>query len=60
MKVTLEQLAEKLDRLETKVELLQEDVAKGKGAVSFLMWLGGIAAIITGYFGVNNDTNGTN
>jgi hypothetical protein len=27
MKVTLEQLAEKLDRLETKVESLQEDVA---------------------------------
>ena len=50
MKVTLEQLAEKLDRLETKVESLQEDVAKGKGAVRFRMWLGGIATIIVGYF----------
>jgi hypothetical protein len=50
MKVTLEQLAEKLDRLETKVESLQADVAKGKGAVSLLMWLGGVAAIIIGYF----------
>lgn len=49
MKVTLEQLAEKLDRLETKVESLQEDVAKGKGAVSFLMWLGGIATVVLGY-----------
>ena len=50
MKVTLEQLAERLDRLETKVESLQADVAKGKGAVSLLMWLGGVAAIIIGYF----------
>lgn len=53
MKVTLEQLAEKLDRLEVKVESLQEDVAKGKGAVSFLMWLGGIATVIIGYFWSN-------
>jgi len=50
MKVTLEQLAEKLDRLESKVEKLQDDVSRGKGAVSFLMWLGGIGAIIAGYF----------
>lgn len=50
MKVTLEHLAEKIDRLESKVESLQEDVNKGKGAVTFLMWLGGIAAVIIGYF----------
>ena len=50
MKVTLEHLAEKIDRLESKVEPLQEDVNKGSGAVTFLMWLGGIAAVIIGYF----------
>ncbi len=50
MKVTLEHLAEKIDSLEAKVESLQEDVNKGKGAVTFLMWLGGVAAIVIGYF----------
>jgi len=50
MKVTLEHLAEKIDRLESKVENLQADMNRGKGAVTFLMWLGGIAAIVIGYF----------
>ncbi len=48
--VTLDQLAEKIDRLESKVEKLQDDVSRGKGAVSFLAWIGGIVAIVTGYF----------
>lgn len=57
MKVTLEQLAEKIDSLslrvdkvETKVDDLATVMNKGKGVISFIAWVGAISAIIVGYF----------
>ena len=53
MKVTLEQLAEKidsmngrLDKVETKVDDLTSTLNKGKGAITFIAWVGGIVAVI--------------
>jgi len=48
--ITPEQLAERLDKLESKIDNLQNTVNRGKGAVSLLAWLGGIAVLILGYF----------
>lgn len=53
MKVTLEQLAEKIDALsnrmdkvETKVDDLTSVINKSKGVIGFLAWVGGICAVI--------------
>jgi len=53
MKVTLEQLAEKidsmnarLDKVETKVDDLTSIVNKSKGVIGFLAWGTGICAVI--------------
>jgi peptidoglycan hydrolase CwlO-like protein len=53
MKVTLEQLAEKidsinarLDKVEHKVDDLTSTINKGKGAITFIAWVGGILAVI--------------
>ena len=53
MKVTLEQLAEKidsmnsrLDKVETKVDDLTSVINKSKGVIGFLAWVGGICAVI--------------
>ena len=51
--VTLEQLAEKidalnarLDKVETKVDDLTSTINKSKGVIGFLAWVGGISAVI--------------
>ncbi len=53
MKVTLEQLAERIDsmnerlvRLETKVDEQTSVINKSKGVIGFLAWVGGILAVI--------------
>jgi len=53
MKVTLEQLAEKidsmnarLDKVETKVDDLTSVINKSKGVIGFLAWVSGICAVI--------------
>ena len=48
--ITPEQLADRLDKLDAKIDNLQNTVNRGKGAVSLLAWLGGIAVLILGYF----------
>ena len=50
MKVTLEQLAEKIDAMNSRLDKLEETMNKGKGAITFIAWLGGIVAIVGGYF----------
>ena len=57
MKMTLEQLAEKIDalsnrmdKMETKVDDLATVINKSKGIIGFIAWAGGISAIIIGYF----------
>tara|TARA_X000001036_G_scaffold83317_1_gene75351 strand:+ start:907 stop:1062 length:156 start_codon:yes stop_codon:yes gene_type:complete len=47
--ITPEQLAARLDKLESKIDNLQNTVNRGKGAVSLLAWLGGITAVILGF-----------
>lgn len=53
MKVTLEQLAEKidsinarLDKVENKVDDLTSVINKSKGVIGFIAWVGGILAVI--------------
>ena len=53
MKMTLEQLAEKIDALsnrmdkvETKVDDLTSVINKSKGVIGFIVWVGSIIAII--------------
>jgi len=53
MKVTLEQLAEKidsinarLDKVETKVDDLASVINKSKGVIGFLAWGTGVFAVI--------------
>ena len=48
--VTNSQILEKLESLEDRITKLEETINKGKGAISFMAWLGGIAAIVGGYF----------
>lgn len=43
-------IAERLDKLENKIDKLTFDFAKGKGIFSFIAWVGSITAVITGYF----------
>jgi len=46
----MKNLISSIDRLEKKVDTLQDSVSKGKGIVSVLVFLGTIAAGILGYF----------
>ena len=39
-----------IDELKTEVKSLRQDVSKGKGAISVLVFLGGIIGVILGYF----------
>jgi len=43
-------IAERLDKLENKIDKLSNEMAKGKGIFSFIAWVGSIAAVIAGYF----------
>jgi 5-bromo-4-chloroindolyl phosphate hydrolysis protein len=43
-------IAERLDKLENKIDRLSNEMAKGKGIFSFIAWVGSIAAVIAGYF----------
>jgi hypothetical protein len=46
----MKNLLSSIERLEKKVDTLQDSVSKGKGIVSVLVFLGTIAAGILGYF----------
>lgn len=48
--VTNSQILDKLESLEDRITKLEEAINKGKGAITFVAWLGGIAAIVGGYF----------
>lgn len=57
MKVTNEQLYEMMVKLNNKMQSLEDRIMvveavmnRGKGAVTLLAWLGGITAIVIGYF----------
>jgi len=43
-------LHQSIDELKTEVKSLRQDVSKGKGAISVLVFLGGIIGVILGYF----------
>jgi len=43
-------LNENINELRKEVKSLRQDVSKGKGAVSVLVFIGGIIGIILGYF----------
>ena len=49
-RVTNSHILEKLESLEDRISELKETINKGKGAISIIAWLGGIAAIVGGYF----------
>jgi len=46
----MKNLISSIERLEKKVDTLQDSVSKGKGIVSVLVFLGTITAGILGYF----------
>ena len=46
----MKNLISSIDRLEKKVDTLQDSVSKGKGIVSVLVFFGTIGAGILGYF----------
>ena len=48
--VTNSQILDKLESLEERITKLEEAINKGKGAITFVAWLGGIVAIVGGYF----------
>jgi phage terminase large subunit-like protein len=45
----MKNLITSIDRLEKKVDALQDNVSKGKGIVAVLVFLGSIAAGVLGY-----------
>jgi len=45
----MKNLLTSIERLEKKVDTLQDSVSKGKGIVAVLVFLGGLAATILGY-----------
>ena len=47
--ITPEQLAARLDKLESKIDNLQNTVNRGRGAIAILAWLGGITAVVLGF-----------
>ena len=46
----MKNLIKSIERLEKKVDALQDNVSKGKGIVAVLVFLGTVAAGILGYF----------
>ena len=48
--VTNSQLLDKMEEMDKRIANLEETINRGKGAISFMAWLGGIAAIVGGYF----------
>ena len=46
----MKNLIDSIQRLEKKVDSLSDSVSKGKGIVAVLVFLGGLAATIIGYF----------
>jgi hypothetical protein len=48
--VTNSQILEKLDQMDKRIASVEETMNKGKGAITFMAWLGGIVAIVGGYF----------
>jgi len=48
--VTNSQILDRIVSLEDRITKLEESINKGKGAITFIAWLGGIAAIVGGYF----------
>jgi acid phosphatase family membrane protein YuiD len=43
-------LNESINELKKEVKSLRQDVSKGKGAISVLVFIGGIIGVILGYF----------
>ena len=43
-------LHQSIDELKTEVKSLRQDVSKGKGAISVLVFIGGIIGVVLGYF----------
>ena len=43
-------LNENINELRKEVKSLRQDVSKGKGAVSVLVFIGGIIGVVLGYF----------
>ena len=46
----MKNLITSIERLEKKVDALQDNVSKGKGIVAVLVFLGTVAAGVLGYF----------
>ena len=46
----MKSLLKSIERLEKKVETLTDNVAKGKGIVSVLVFLGSVIAAVIGFF----------
>ena len=46
----MKNIQESIKELSKEVKLLRNDVSKGKGAISVLVFIGGIIGIILGYF----------
>ena len=43
-------LNDSINELKREVKSLRQDVSKGKGAVSVLVFIGGIIGVVLGYF----------
>jgi len=50
MKVTNEQLMAKIVDMDNRLMKVEAIINRGTGAVTLLAWLGGISAIVIGYF----------
>jgi hypothetical protein len=50
MKVTNQILLEKMEEMDKRIVAIEEVMNKGKGAVSVIVWLGSISAVVGGYF----------
>ena len=51
----MKQLVSSIDNLNKKVSKLSEDISKGKGIVSVLVFLGTIAAAVLGFLNFNKE-----
>ena len=48
----MKSLVNSIERLEKKVDMLQDNVSKGKGIVAVLVFLGSMAAAFIGYLNI--------
>ena len=48
----MKSLLSSIERLEKKVDMLQDNVSKGKGIVAVLVFLGSMAAACIGYLNI--------